>query len=84
MKGVIKGLQVIDDLVQRVNILENFKTVNETITKNLHDENQRLNAVVAKLEMSVDDQEQRSRNMCLLIHGVETVKKLMRARFKYY
>ena len=71
MKGVIKGLQVIDDLVHRVNILEDFKTGNETIAKNLHDENQRLNAVITKLEMSVDDQEQRSRNMCLLIHCVE-------------
>ena len=70
MKGVINGLKVIDDLVQRVIILEDFKTVNETITKNLYEENQRLNAVINKLEMSVDDQEQRSRNMCLLIHGV--------------
>ena len=38
----------------------------------MYDENQRLNAVINKLEMSVDDQEQRSRNMCcLLIHGVK-------------
>ena len=57
MKGVINGLKVIDDLVHRVIILEDFKTVNE------------IN-VINKLEMSVDDQEQRSRNMCL-IHGVE-------------
>ena len=64
-------MKVIDDLLQRVIILEDFKTVNETITKSLYEENQRLNAVINKLEMSVDDQEQRSRNMCLLIHGVE-------------
>ena len=68
-KGVINGLKVIDDLSQRNNNLEDFKTINETITRKLHDENQRLNAVITKLEMRIDDQEQRSRSMYL--HGVE-------------
>ena len=31
MKGVINGYKVIDDLVQRVIILEDFKTVNEIL-----------------------------------------------------
>ena len=112
-------MKVIDDLSQRNNNLEDFKTINETITTKF-DENQRLNDVLENqrlndvlenqrlndvlenqrlndvlenqrlddvleklndvlenqmlngvLEMRIDDQEQRSRNMCLLIHGVE-------------
>ena len=66
---VINGLKDIDDLSQRNNNLEDFNTINETITRKLHDENQRLNAVITKLEMRIDDQEQRSRSMYL--HGVE-------------
>ena len=34
-------------------------------------ENQRLNELVVKLEARVDDGEQRSRNGCLLVHGIE-------------
>ena len=71
MKGVINGLKVIDELVQRVTKLEDFKSVSETITTQLQDENKRLHDAINKLEMRVDDQEQRSRNMCLLIHGVQ-------------
>ena len=71
MKGVINGLKVIDELVQRVTKLEDFKRVSETITTQLQDENKRLHDAINKLEMRVDDQEQRSRNMCLLIHGVQ-------------
>ena len=70
MKGIVNGLKVIDDLAQRINMLEDYKGVNEVTTKHLQDENKRLNGVITKLEMRVDDQEQRSRNMCLLIHGV--------------
>ena len=61
MKGVINGLKFIDFAKNKK--LEDFNTINETITTKLHDENQRLNGVITKLEMRIDDQEQRSRNM---------------------
>ena len=52
-KGVINGLKVIDDLSQRINNLKDFKSINVTITTILHDENQRLNAVITKLECAL-------------------------------
>ena len=70
MNSVIKELKCVKDLAERVNELESFKTISETVTNNLQAENKRLYDSIKNLESKMDDQEQRSRNNCLLIHGV--------------
>ena len=39
------------------------------INKRLQEDNERLNHLITSMEETIDDQEQRSRNQCLLIHG---------------
>ena len=71
MKVIINELKVVKDLAARVNVLESFKAVSEKVTSNLENENSRLLKLIMNLELKVDDQEQRSRNTCLLIHGIQ-------------
>ena len=78
MKSLIDELKGFNELIHRVTRLEDFKAVSETVTARLdansirlEAENSRLNKVVNNLELRIDDQEQRSRNKCLLIHGCE-------------
>ena len=71
MKELISEVKAISSLVNRVQELENCKAINERVTSELSDENKRLNQRINEMEIQVDDQEQRSRNGCLLIHGVE-------------
>ena len=71
MKVVINELKCVKDLARKVEELESFKTVNETISQNLLNENKRLNERLTELELCIDDQEQRNRNYCLMLHGVE-------------
>ena len=75
MKGVITELQNFNELNKRVVTLEDKNAVAETITTNLSNENSRLNDLVVKLEARIDDQEQRNRNVCLLIHGIQEEPK---------
>ena len=55
----------------RVNELESFKAVNEQVTRELKTENKRLQERLDNLSDVVDDHEQRNRNNCLLLQGVE-------------
>ena len=61
----------VKDLVTRVNELESFKAVNEQVSLELKSENKRLQERLDNLSNAIDDQEQRNRNNCLLLHGVE-------------
>ena len=70
MKVVINELKVVKDLASRINELEGFKAISEAVNSHLQEENTRLNHLISKLEAKVDDQEQRSRNSCLLFHGL--------------
>ena len=71
MVVVINELKCVKDLSKRVEELESFKLVNVTVTGNLQNEIKRLHDRLNKVEDSLDDQEQRSRNYCLLLHGIE-------------
>ena len=57
-------------VLNRLQVLEDNKSISDNVTKLLQDDNTRLNGVVSSLEYRLDHQEQRSRNECLLIHGV--------------
>ena len=54
-----------------VNELESFKAVNEQVSLELKSENKRLQERLDNLSNAIDDHEQRNRNNCLLLHGVE-------------
>ena len=63
-------LKCFNTLNDRIQSLEELKSVNENITSTLQNENTRLNNVIVKLEDKLDDNEQRNRNQCLLFHGI--------------
>ena len=63
MKVIINELKVV-----KIRELESFKAISETVNHRIQEENTRLNNLISKLEAKVDDQEQKSRNSCLLFH----------------
>ena len=69
MQSLIKELKCVKDIANRVTELENLQAVSKNVTSVLQRENSRLVNVVKELELKIDDQEQRSRNYCLLLHG---------------
>ena len=71
MQIILSEIKCVKDLAERVNKLEDFKAINERVTEELKSENSRLKDRLEELESAVDDQEQRSRNFCLMIHGVK-------------
>ena len=74
MQVIINELKSVKELVTRVEILETFKVVSEDTTNKLVNENKNLHDKINVLELNVDDQEQRSRNYCLMLHGVEEIE----------
>ena len=71
MQIILSEIKLVKELAERVNKLEDFKAINERVTEELKSENSRLKDRLEVLESAVDDQEQRSRNFCLMIHGVK-------------
>lgn len=71
MKGLFNILINFKELAKKVELLESVNAVTEQTTNVLKQENVKLGDKVSKLELRIDDQEQRSRNNCLLIHGIE-------------
>ena len=63
-KVLTNEIKYLGQLVNRVHELEQFKAISETVTSRLQEE-------IIKLKSKIDDQEQRSRNMCLLVHGID-------------
>ena len=70
-KVIITELKVLNDVNKRINLLEDINATSINTTDKLKTENARLNDVLTKLQDRVDDHEQRNRNLCLLMHGVE-------------
>ena len=64
----IKGY---NEVVNKINDLETNKAVVDGITDSLIAENKRLANELHRLEARIDDNEQRNRNNCLLLHGIE-------------
>ena len=71
MQFIITEITCVKVLSTRVNELESFKAVNEQVTRELKKENKRLQERLDNLSDVVGDHEQRNRNNCLLLHGVE-------------
>ena len=74
MKVIINELKTVKELITRVEILETFKVVSEDTTNKLVNDNKKLHDRINVLELKVDYQEQRSRNYCLMLHGVEEIE----------
>ena len=71
MKGLITVFSNFNAITQRLEILESNKSIHENTSSLLQADNFKLNERIDKLELKIDDQEQRSRNACLMIHGVK-------------
>ena len=67
---VLSDAKDANSLANRVNELEDFKSVSTKVTKTLKQESDHLRERLELLERRVDNDEQRSRNQCLLIHGI--------------
>ena len=70
MKVLLQEFKGMNVLINKIKELEDFRGISETVTNNLSAENKRLRDIIEKLELQLDDNEQRSRNGCLVIHGV--------------
>ena len=76
---IINGMKVIltelksmnETLNNKIDIIESDLAVSINVTSKLELETVRLNDEIVKLQTRVDDNEQRNRNLCLLIHGVD-------------
>ena len=68
-QAILTEIKCLNDLAVRVNKLDDFKAVNEQVTTRLVEENRSLRERIDILEAKSDDQEQRNRAYCLLIHG---------------
>ena len=70
LKQLLKQGDTITNLANRILLLEDCKVINERVSDELKSENDKLKEKIKCLTLQVDDQEQRSRNGCLLFHGV--------------
>ena len=71
MKVVLSQLSNLNGIMEKINALESEVTISKNVSSNLANDNERLRNDLSVLQLKVDDIEQRNRNMCLLIHGVE-------------
>lgn len=71
MKEILCQLKNTNEMISKVNNLEANVEINKNVSERLVVENQRLKNELLKLRSRVDDNEQRNRNLCLLLHGVE-------------
>ena len=73
MKGLITEIKVLNRQTEIIAQLGNANAINTAVTTALKEDNMRLNDLINNLEYRLDDQEQRSRNTCLLLHGYHEV-----------
>ena len=72
MKVILTELKSMNEtLNNKIDIIESDLAVSINVTSKLELETVRLNDEIVKLQTRVDDNEQRNRNLCLLIHGVD-------------
>ena len=70
MHLVLHEFKVVKSLASKIKVLEDCKSVHENVTTRLQEDNLQLHNKIKSLEERIDDGEQRSRNQCLLIHGI--------------
>ena len=61
-------------LNDRLVVLESVNEVRGSIIENLRQENAKLSEEIASIRQATDNNEQKSRSSCLLIHGVEELE----------
>ena len=71
MKILVTELKVVNELVSKVDDLENYKEDDETLKQDILNEDKRLYERIDELELQIDDNEQRNHNYCLMLHGIE-------------
>ena len=69
MQAILTELKGLRALTTRVNEMESLVKVSEKVTSALQAENHDLRDRISRLEMKSEDQEQRNRAYCLLVHG---------------
>ena len=70
-KAILMQLKNIGELENKITKLESDVAIAKRVGDQLGAENIRLNVELDELRMRIDDNEQRNRNNCLLIHGIE-------------
>ena len=70
-KVLIGEFKSLTDVNKRVSVLEDLNATCQNTSNLLKTENERLQKELINLHDRVDDHEQRNRNYCLLVHGVE-------------
>ena len=70
MHVIVTEFKTIKDLTQRVVNLESEKIKSDEVVDNLRIEVNQLRVELDVLKLDLDDQEQRNRNQCLMIHGI--------------
>lgn len=69
-KAILSQLININGLLEKVNNLESEVSLSKTVSDRLFTDNKKLRNEQNELSSRVDNNEQRNRNMCLLIHGI--------------
>ena len=67
---LITEIRSINAINKKVTELDNACEVRGKIVDALHEDNARLNAEMENMKFSIDANEQKSRNICLLLHGI--------------
>ena len=71
VKGLFTVIKSFSEITSRLNDIKSVCENNSTL---LFQENKRLKTKLEDLENRIEDQEQRSRNTCLLIHSIDEVE----------
>ena len=66
LKELANQVKIVNNLVNAVQQLEDNMAVNDRISDELKNENARPRKTINNMSLEIDDQEQRSRNACLL------------------
>ena len=70
MKVILNQIKNMNVLFEEVNTLESNAAICKNVSNKLEAGNQRLKNDISELKLRIDDNEQRNRNFCLLLHGV--------------
>ena len=70
IKGVLKFLSEFKPLTEKLEELESYSEVCKSTSQLLRSDLDKAQEKIKELELKIDDQEQRSRNQCLLFHGI--------------
>ena len=70
VKELLRETVSTNNLIKKIEIMESESVVRQTVVDNLVIENKRLSNEINSLKFKVDDNEQRNRKNCLLIHGI--------------